>query len=338
NSQSFFFKWTLRDFPFDSEALVSPTNLFNLILEYEKPIIFILLLILLINFRKYNQFSRQLIFISVFMFIFQSNILPWNNLLRYTFLANLQDTRRLVFFIPILILMVVVLEWSQESVYKLMVAQTLFYISSSLLNYLPSSENLNTMRWYNNLAVQSEVNPSNSWFDTSGDEYFNLNFNHESERDGSLSQFEEAVNVEITNVKSSYNNLEFDISKIDEAQSASIVIPRIWYKGYIADYSNGATGSQPVISYSELNSEEIKEYSTLNKPLESKKANYNGKIFLNIGSGGHVKVYYKKTFIQKLGYSIEFISWIAIFLLQYIALRRKFISNENTIHRRSFLQ
>lgn len=338
NSQSFFFKWTLRDFPFDSEALVSPTNLFNLILEYDKPIILILLLILLINFRKYSQFSRQLILISVFMFVFQSSILPWNSLLRYTFLANLQDTRRLVFFIPILILMVVVLEWSQESVHKLMIVQTLFYISSSLLNYLPNSENLNTMRWYNNLAIQSEENPTNNWFDTSGDEYFNLNFNHGSERDGSLSQFEEAVNVEITNVKSSYNNLEFDISKIDETQPASIVIPRIWYKGYIAEYSNGATGSQPAISYSELSSEEIKEYSTLNKPLESKKANYNGKIFLNLGSSGHVKVYYKKTFIQKMGYFIEFISWFTIFLLQYVTLRRKVSSNEKTIYRCSLLQ
>lgn len=328
SSQTLFVSWTLRDFPFPTQALVSPSTLFNFLLNYDKPVILILLIVLIVNFKKFTLFSKQLLIISILMFVMQSNILPWDSLLRHTFLATIQDTRRLVFFVPVLILMVVIMESSKELGYKLLMLQSVFYISTSLLYYLPTSNNLSIMRNFNALAINSETNPTASWFDTSGDEYFNINFNHEASRNGSLSHFENSNNLDISNVKTAYNNLEFDATVTDATSSASVVIPRIWYKGYVVEYSKGASGNNPEIKYVKLTDKEIENNKSLAKPVDVKKAEYNGKIYLNIKTSGHVKIYYKKTMSQLLGYSIEATSWLFIIGFVVFSRKRKMMSND----------
>ena len=66
--------------------------------------------------------------------------------------------------------------------------------------------------------------------------------------------------------------------------------------------------------YNEIVSE-LKENKKDRKPTVSEKVLNNGKIYLSIRNSGHVKVYYHKTFIQNLGFMIEWISWILVFFI-----------------------
>ena len=60
---------------------------------------------------------------------------------------------------------------------------------------------------------------------------------------------------------------------------------------------------------------ELKENKKDRKPTVSEKVLNNGKIYLSIRNSGHVKVSYHKTFIQNLGFMIEWISWIVVFFI-----------------------
>ena len=89
----------------------------------------------------------------------------------------------------------------------------------------------------------------------------------------------------------------------------------IWYKGYRAEYSMGAEGSQPVLKQRAFTESELKENKKDRKPTVSEKVLNDGKIYLSIRNSGHVKVSYHKTFIQNLGFMIEWISWILVFFI-----------------------
>ena len=66
--------------------------------------------------------------------------------------------------------------------------------------------------------------------------------------------------------------------------------------------------------YNEIVSE-LKENKKDRKPTVSEKVLNDGKIYLSIRNSGHVKVSYHKTFIQYLGFMIEWISWILVFFI-----------------------
>ena len=60
---------------------------------------------------------------------------------------------------------------------------------------------------------------------------------------------------------------------------------------------------------------ELKENKKIGNQLSQKKFLNDGKIYLSIRNSGHVKISYHKTFIQYLGFMIEWISWILIFFI-----------------------
>lgn len=320
-SQKFFFNWTLRNYPFSSEALVVPESFTSLLVNYEKPIILILMIILFSRYRKLSEFSRQLLIVSSIMFIAQSDIFPWKGLLHFTFLATLQDTRRIVFFTPILIMLACTLELSRKNLYQLLICQLAFYMFSSVLNYLPRHSVIQNISNYNTLSREA-FTFSSSGFDTSGDEYFTSSVNNSDVRDGTINNFEyDTSKVKIVNIKKGYNNLEFDILSKDGSTIDSpitVVLPRIWYKGYQVTYSEGADGGIPKLAYGTLTKNEKAIARAYNSPDKSKKTLYDGRITLSIRKLGHVKVYYKKTFLQIVGYTLETVSFIVLGLYIFV--------------------
>lgn len=255
------------------------------------------------------------------MFIAQSDIFPWKGLLHFTFLATLQDTRRIVFFTPILIMLACTLELSRKNLYQLLICQLAFYMFSSVLNYLPRHSVIQNISNYNTLSREA-FTFSSSGFDTSGDEYFTSSVNNSDVRDGTINNFEyDTSKVKIVNIKKGYNNLEYDILPKDGSTIDSpitVVLPRIWYKGYQVTYSEGADGGIPKLAYGTLTKNEKAIARAYNSPDKSKKTLYDGRITLSIRKLGHVKVYYKKTFLQIVGYTLETVSFIVLGLYIFV--------------------
>ena len=113
-------------------------------------------------------------------------------------------------------------------------------------SYEEYRESIEYLKNTNTFAVKAFKNPLQLSYDTSGDEYLNLSVNHDDMRNGlSLNQFlYNQQEVAIENVRQKYNDLEFDVS-LKSNQPQTIVVPRIWYKGYKAYYSDKAVGTQP---------------------------------------------------------------------------------------------
>ena len=153
------------------------------------------------------------------------------------------------------------------------------------------------------------------YIDPVGDEYYNLDINNQDVRLPQFTEFKTEKGVKISNIKKKYNILEFDIKVPDDKKETTLSIPMIWYKGYQAEYSKGAEGSQPVLKQRAFTESELKENKKDRKPTVSEKVLNNGKIYLSIRNSGHVKVSYHKTFIQNLGFMIEWISWILVFFI-----------------------
>ena len=65
-------------------------------------------------------------------------------------------------------------------------------------------------------------------------------------RDPQFSEFSDDGELTISNIKKSYNLLEFDVDFKNNINRSSLVVPLIWYKGYQVDYSRGASGSKAV--------------------------------------------------------------------------------------------
>ena len=162
------------------------------------------------------------------------------------------------------------------------------------------------------------------YIDPVGDEYYNLDINNRDVRLPQFTEFQTGKDVKISNIKKRYNLLEFDIKIPDDKKETSLSIPMIWYKGYHAEYSNGAEGSQPMLKQRAFTESELKENKKARRPSVSEKALNNGKIHLSIRNSGHVKVFYHKTFIQYLGFMIEWVSWILVFFI----FKQKFSKNK----------
>ncbi|HEM6590930.1 hypothetical protein J5571_06700 [Streptococcus suis] len=343
-SQIFFVNWKLRDHPFPSGALMAPGSILSILSNYYWPIIYVFILLAIFSIRKLDRFSKQLVFATVLMFIFSSNILPWH-LLRESFLSVFQYTERLIYLLPVFVIFALAKSASKNIVILATVLQFLIYIYAFPMRFtidgIPYSERgyTSTTREIifntNQDALNAYNNPLTYQYDTSGDEYLNIDVNHENIRNGVINNFEfDGDSVEVTNIRHGYNLLEFDVKLASEGEEQLIVLPRIWYEGYIAEYLEGANGSQPQIFYVEKTPEEIHADLQVGKPENNKKALYDGRATLKISSSGHVSVYFAKTTLQKIGFTVESISFVCLFCYLVVCKILEKL-NEKTIGRRS---
>lgn len=311
-SQVFFFDWMARDYPFASESLLNAKPLWTLVESYSDPVILAVLAALAVQWKKLSRFCRQLVLVSILLFVIQSSLLPWHDVLRFTPLALIQDARRIAFFIPVLVLMAAALSWSFKANAVIAGVQLAFYIATGLLAFLPGRENIDLMTRYDQRARMAQIEPESYSFDPSGDEYFTVDFIHSDKNKPELSQFQALDNLEISNVESGYNVLEFDCTLVDKSKPASLIVPRFWYEGYTAQYSQGASGSQPALKTRPLNEEEKERAQAALKPDTETRGEYDGKIYLEIESGGHVKITFKKSQAAIAGFILEGIGWVLL--------------------------
>ncbi len=309
SSQTFFFNWTLRPYPFSFDQIMNPESFWTLIVESPGLPAILCLVPLFLMWKKISNFSKHIVILCLVMLIVQSSALPWESTLRYTFLAILQDTKRLAFFVPALILLVMALEWPLKFNGLFFVIQSTFFIMTSLAAYPPSEENLAAIEKYNQKAIVSLTNPEENSFSAIGDEYFNISINQIDKGSGILSSFQSPDGVKVSNVKKSYNSLEFDYVVPEDQEYGALYLPRIYYLGYVAEYSQDGSGSQPALKTRLLTAGEQKKAQESYQPNQTSKAEYNGKIYLSLSGSGHVKVYYEKTTLQKLGYGMEAGIW-----------------------------
>lgn len=312
SSQTFFFNWTLRPYPFTLDRLMTPDPLWKLFIESENLPALLAMIALLFKWKKLSAFSKKVLVICLIMVVVQSSLLPWEGTLRYSFLAILQDTRRLAFFVPCLVLLVAALEWPIKVNGLFFALQSAFYIMVNLALYPPTSQNLETIESYNQRALVSLENPEERSFNAVGDEYFNIVINQVDKESGILTKFQSSDGIEISNVKRGYNLLEFDYALPEGVEFGDLYLPRIYYKGYVAEYSQGGQGSQPALKTRLLTTEEKEEAVKSYKPTRTSRAEYNGKIYLQVSGSGHVKVYYQKTPLQMVCFGLETSAWILV--------------------------
>ncbi|KXT76908.1 hypothetical protein [Streptococcus sp. DD12] len=324
-SQTFFVNWKLRDFPFPTVTVMSSSNLWEIIQAYTFPLALVFLLALILLFRQLNQLSKQLVLVSTILLLASSSLLPWD-ILRHTSLAVFQYTHRLTYFLPIFVMMALFISGKKLVVLVLASIQVIYFALVFPLSFLPSASNykdsfglvasnIEVMRGMNAKAVQVFTNPYDNevTFDTSGDEYFNLDTNHENARNGQFNQFQyDGQTVAVTNIHKTYNNLEFDVTLPKGVTQAEIVLPKMWYKGYAVTYSNGASGSQVSQKSQPLTAEEEKAYQEVEKPKVTSKVLYDGRGVIDVTSSGHVKVFYQKTATQITGFVLEILAWLGL--------------------------
>lgn len=343
SSQTFFVSWKLRDFPFPSDALMAPGSIISILSNYYWPIIFIFLILSVFCFKYFDTYSRQLIGTVIIMFIFSSNILPWG-MLRQTFLSVFQYTERLIYLLPVFVLMAIMKTAPQKIVLLVTVLQVGIYLYSFPMKFtfdtIPYSERgykdnaKKIMDNTNRDAYNAFYSSTEKTYDTSGDEYLNIDIVHDNIRNGTIKLFEfDSEKVQITNIQHGYNRLDFDIELLEGIGEQFVVIPRIWYKGYIANYSQGANGTQPELSYVKKSYSEVAEAEALGKPEATHKVLYDGRAVINVSSSGHVSIQYKKTTVQWIGYAIQILSSLAIFFYSLTNKKRYRIHEKTDNHR-----
>lgn len=321
DSQVFFFDWLSRDYPFSHERLLKDVSLLQVIQNYSDPVMLAALACLVASWKKLSPFSRQLVILSIVLFVIQTSLVPWHTVFLYTPLALIQDASRVAFFIPVFILMAAALSWNVRANLLLAGAQFVFYVVFGLLSAWPNAENMERMSQYDQKACQAWTNPEAFWFDPSGDEYFSLDFVHGDKNQPQLSEFQDLQNVQISNIQSGYNSLEFDYQLIDPSQNGSVILPRFWYEGYVAEYSREGAGSQPIQKTRALNEEEKQKYAEALKPDTDTKVEFNGKILLEVSASGHVKVSYQKLPAAIAGFIEEGAGWGLLALYGFVWMK-----------------
>lgn len=335
-SQTFFVSWGLRDYPFPSSTILAAGNLLDIINHYNFPIALFFLLAGLLLFKYMKPISRVLLLASVVLLVSASDILPWQSVFRYTFLTVFQYSTRLIYFLPAFIIMALFLADIKYLAKVVAVVQIGSYLISYPFSFLPDTANykedyglvatnIEVMRKQNTQATDAFNDPLNNTYWSSGGEYFNLTINHEHVEDGTINQFiYDDSQATIENVQQGYNNLEFDIVLADGVEDTTITLPRIWYKGYAAIYSDGASGTQPEIAYAHLSKKETAQYKETHKPAVTTKALNDGRATISVSKGGHVQITYRKTVAQIIGFSLQFLSWLSLaFYCGMMYLREK---------------
>lgn len=341
-SQTFFVSWGLRDYPFKSKIILDAGNLLEVIVNYYFPLALIFLIIGWVAYKSLPKIGRQLLVTSAILLVATSNILPWYTVFRYTFLNVFQYANRLSYFIPAFVITAVFLA-EKKRLYKVIaVVQIGFYLVTNPLSFLPNFANFKeeynltatnaaVMKEQNEMADKAFQNPLLTTYWASGSEYFNLDINHKRVQNGTINQFIYDTNqVKVENVRQGYNLLMFDVRLSQEGESVDLTLPRIWYKGYVAEYSAGAKGTQPKIAYVPLTSEELQEYKKKHKPNVTQKALHEGRATISMTHSGTVSVFYKRTALQILGFTLQSAAWLLLFYL-YLHLTLTRSVRENSI-------
>lgn len=344
SSQKFFFTWTARNFPVDvKDTFLVPfpfqadrygfykpfTPLEWPIHQFVRDGLFYASMMVILFYRRLGSLSKTLFWTCWILYFSATSLLPWNSILKYTFLGSMQYSGRLLFFIPLLFLFfLAVTNRNGFLSIVLCILSLSFYFNHVIPQFDSSSKNYKHMREDNikneKLLKSVYKGDKSKYIDPVGDEYYNLDINNQDVRLPQFTEFKTEKGVKISNIKKRYNILEFDIKVPDDKKETTLSIPMIWYKGYQAEYSKGAEGSQPMLKQRAFTESELKENKKARRPSVSEKVLDNGKIHLSIRNSDHVKVFYRKTFLQYLGFMIEWISWILVFFI----FKQKFSKNK----------
>lgn len=320
SSQTFFFDWKTRNFPVDSSMMFDLSNNFHsgfspLTNYYDLPLRLVGIY-LITQFKNLQTLSKALLLTAVTMYLMMTPLLPWSSVLRYTILGLLQCTERLSFFSPMIIIVILAIESNRSITRSLSLAIMVMYffgivrseenlVSPNMTNYL--NENFRSMQ-------RVFINPMTEFINPVGDEYYTLDINHAEVRDRKFADVSNEKNITVNKVNYGYNKVEIDYKIKDSSKKASLVVPRIYYKGYVAKYLDGASGSQPKLEKAQRTENEIAEAQKLKMPDIKEKVLNNGKIYLQLTKSGRVLVEYKKTKLQYIGYTIELITWLLVLL------------------------
>lgn len=344
SSQKFFFTWTARNFPVDvKDTFLVPFpfqadryGFYKPFTPLEWPIhqfirdgLFYASMMVILFYRRLGSLSKTMFWTCWILYFSATSLLPWNSILKYTFLGSMQYSGRLLFFIPLLFLFfLAVTDRNGFFSIVLCLLSLTFYFNHVIPQFDSSSKNYKHMREDNikngKLLKSVYKGDKSKYIDPVGDEYYNLDINNQDVRLPQFTEFKTEKGVKISNIKKKYNILEFDIKVPDGKKETTLSIPMIWYKGYQAEYSKGAEGSQPMLKQRAFTESELKENKKARRPSVSEKVLDNGKIHLSIRNSGHVKVFYHKTSLQYLGFMIEWISWILVFFI----FKQKFSKNK----------
>ncbi|MBM0195237.1 hypothetical protein [Streptococcus suis] len=332
-SQPFYFTWVARNFPVDNSLMFrvnesfhsgfTPlTNGFDACMK-------LALFYFLFQFKTLRPASKSIVGVIIATYLLMSELLPWQTHLKFTFLGSLQYTERLSFFLPILFLLIILMEWEKKMIVRFSGAIFAVYLFTIVYPTTISKfeANLQMMRDRNSRMYQAYQNPRNVFLNPVGDEYYSLDIENGAVRQESFKELSNVNNVRIRDVQYGYNDLKIRYEVMDDSQVASLVLPKIWYKGYQATYSEGGAGGQPRLETVSRSPEELVRMKQLKMPITSEKILNNGKIYLQLEKSGTVHISYKKTFFQQLFYWLEFILWTLVgigWLLQSRKIFRKF--------------
>ncbi|KXT79154.1 hypothetical protein [Streptococcus sp. DD13] len=326
-SQQFFYEWKTRDFPFKTTFTSSEVkSLFQTLLDlffkfnvndassYLKWLLFASMFWLFFYFKKCKPFTRVLLGTSLILLLATTNLLPWTSVLRHTFLSALQYPNRLIFFVPIFLLLALVNEGKERwlrgmlvvivPVYLFMILTTYHFQNKVALDYMRETNRIMSEAYVQIPALKDYLTPS-------GDEYYTIDVHHKEIRDrDTLVKFDELNNATVRNIRYQYNRLSFDIQLQDPRKEAVIVLPKIWYKGYRATYSAGAQGSQPALATRKRSQSSLLGWLEKGMKVKESQVLYNGKMRLTVTKSGHVDIYYQKTWLQTIGFVLETAAWI----------------------------
>ncbi len=323
-SQTFFFHWTAREYPFKISLLLRTTSLFEAIFRSPYIPMVLVLIFLLTQFKKLTPVSKQLVIVCVITFLLQTNWIPGISQLKQTPVMVLQDLRRISFFVPLLVIMACALSMPLGINRLALILQTIFYLFGPLLANVPTADTFETIAYHQQVFDQSISDPDQASFTASGVEYFTVDINPANTISDTFGIFTDLNNVEITNIEKGYNSLEFDYRVLDESQPGSFIAPRVWYKGYQIEYSNGGQGSQPALKKIPPTEQQIALYKEKQKPAVDEEVLYDGKISLEVQGSGHIRLYYQKTGWQIFGFVVETMAWIVLggyCLWKYLAFK-----------------
>lgn len=342
SSQHFLFSWLGRNFPVnvnDTFSVPYPfqsdkSGFYKPFTPLEWPIHQIIsigmifsTLIFVVLYRHITSLSKTLFLSCWILYLSATSVLPWNSILKQTFLGSMQYSGRLLFFIPfIFILFLAFVNRKGFLLFLMCIISLTFYFSRVLPQYSISSNTYSQMENENKLSEEMlkmvYMGDKSIFVDTSGDEYYNIDVDNVHVRSPQFSEFMINEGVSISNVKKSYNLLEFDVDFKDNKNKNSVIVPLIWYKGYQVEYSKGGSGSKAMMETRPFSVQEIQENRKLRKPNEDQKVLNDGKVYLELKKPGHISISYHKTFLQFLGYFIELFSWLCLFAILVVTSNR----------------
>ena len=240
-SQKFYFSWVARDFPVENAKMFNVPDFLKLKFTglYEPftslfitidIIAIVLFVYALFRFKHLSEANRKLLIMIAIIAISTTSILPWQNVLKYTFLGTIQYTGRLLFFVPFLLIWILVVDFSKEWTFSIGTLSALAYLVMIFSTYSPigelnpeheayiSENNQNMLRYYKG---DTQV-----FSNTSGDEYYNLDIDSLHIRDSSITQFSEVEGAEGSQPTLKYQEL----SKIDQERNEMLHKPKVQQK------------------------------------------------------------------------------------------------------------